>query len=146
MQKPCVYNSATLLSPAAAVITFLFSAIFYVICKKFPLRVKRIYFKLRRRNFMHHLLLYNPLTGGMAEAFITYVYTKFDINLLCHVFICYLILRRVTALAVGYIQGASKFYDMCSLYFNLHNWVEILRMWLKLLLWKLNIRILKITL
>ena len=121
MQNPCVYNSATLLSPAAAVITFLFSAIFYVICKKFPLRVKRIYFKLRRRNFMHHLLLYNPLTGGMAEAFITYVYTKFDINLLCQVFICYLILRRVTALAVGYIQGASKFYDMCSLYFNLHN-------------------------
>ena len=67
-----------LLRSATAVIIFLFSDIFYIICKKYPLHVKRMYFKLRRRNFMRHLLMYNPLTGGMTEVFITY--TKFDTN------------------------------------------------------------------
>lgn len=70
---------------AAAVISFLFSVIFYVICKKYPLHVKRIYFKLRRRKFIRHTLMCNPLTRVMTEAFITY--TKFDTNLLRRVLV-----------------------------------------------------------
>jgi len=90
-----------LLSRAAAVITFLFSVIFYVICKKYPLLIKKIHFNLRRRRFMRHLLMYNPLTRGMTEAFITY--TKFNANLLRQFFISYLILQHVTALAAAHI-------------------------------------------
>jgi len=55
--------------------------------------------------------------------------------------ICNLTLRHVTALAVGHIQGAHKFFNMCSLCFKLYNSVEILHMRLKLLLGKLNITI-----
>jgi hypothetical protein len=55
-------------------------------------------------------------------------------------------LRHVMALAVGHTQGARKFFDMCSLCFNLYNLVEILHMRLNVLLGKLNITILKITL
>ena len=37
-------------------------------------------------------------------------------------------LLHITALAVGHIQRARKFFDMCSLCFNLYNLVEILHM------------------
>jgi hypothetical protein len=65
--------------------------------------------------------MYNPLTGGVTEAFITY--TEFDTNLLRPVFICYLMVRHVTTLAVGHIQRARNFFHMCSLSFNLYKLV-----------------------
>jgi hypothetical protein len=101
------YNSAILLSYASAVITFYVSAIFYVICMKCALHVKWIYFKYRRRNIMRRTWMYKPRTGWMTEAFITY--TKFDISLLRHVFICCLMLRHVSAIAFGHLQGCRKY-------------------------------------